>query len=143
LDVGGRSPNEDTWNCQFTFRIYTPSLNSQPIPSHRNPGRQQPPFGASGQELYPAPVLQLTPPEHVCPCGQHPTDPTPGLLFTLTHALPVPQQTSGAPMEEQLFVPAGHANWRLSSAALMRIREKKSSSEMGRNGDVASPVSFP
>jgi hypothetical protein len=115
----------------------------QPMPSQRKPGKQHPPFGASGHEEYPALVSQLMLPAHLCPCGQHPTDPTPGLSFTVIHELPVPQHTSGAPIEEQLFVPEGHANCLFASAALIRIRAKKSSSASGRKGDCASHVSFP
>lgn len=123
--------------------IYSSQWHSQPMPSQRNPGKQQPPFGASGQDEYPLLVSQLILPEHVDPRGQHPTDPTPGLLFTFMQVLPVPQQTSGAPIEEQLLVPAGHANCLLANAARIRIRERKSSSASGRRGDCASHVLFP
>lgn len=115
----------------------------QPMPSQRNPGRQHPPLGASGHEEYPLRVSQLMLPAHVCPRGQHPTEPTPGLLLTFMQVLPVPQHTSGAPIEEQLFVPAGHANCLFDSAARIRIRAKKSSSASGRKGDCASHVLFP
>jgi hypothetical protein len=121
----------------------TCAVYSHPIPSHRKPGKQHPPLGASGQELYPAAVLQLILPAHIWPWGQHPTEPTPGLLLTLMHMLPVPQQTSGAPIKPQLLVPVGHANCRLSSAALMRSPERKLSSVKGRSGDCASHVPFP
>lgn len=113
------------------------------MPSHLKPGKQHPPFGASGHEENPLLVSQLMLPAHFCPSGQHPTDPTPGLSFTLMHALPLSQQTSGAPIEEQLFVPEGHANCRFASTARSRIREKKLSSASGRKGDRASHVSFP
>jgi hypothetical protein len=125
----------------FCLRMFGENL--QPMPSQRKPGKQHPPFGASGHEEYPALVSQLILPAHLCPCGQHPTDPTPGLSFTVMHVLPVPQHTSGAPMEEQLFVPVGHANCLLANTALIRIRAKKSSSASGRKGDCASHVPFP
>jgi hypothetical protein len=113
------------------------------MPSQLNPGKQHPPFGASGHEEYPLLVSHLTLPAHVCPRGQHPTDPTPGLSFTFIHILLVPQHTSGAPIEAQVLVPIGHANCLFDRAARIRIREKKSSSASGRSGDCASHVSFP
>jgi hypothetical protein len=118
-------------------------LYLQPMPLQLNPGKQQPPFGASGHEVYPLFVSQLILPAHVCPRGQHPTDPTPGLSFTFIHILLVPQQTSGAPIDAQVLVPMGHANCLFDKAARTRIREKKSSSASGRSGDCASHVSFP
>jgi hypothetical protein len=113
------------------------------MPSHRKPGKQHPPLGASGHEEYPLLVSQLIDPAHVRPSGQHPTDPTPGLSLTVIQLVPVPQQTSGAPIAEQLLVPVGHANCLFANAARARMREKKFSAARGRNGDCASHVPFP
>jgi hypothetical protein len=115
----------------------------QPMPEQRKPGKQHPPLGASGHEEYPLFVSQLILPAHLCPCGQQPTEPTPGLSLTVIHVLPVPQHTSGAPIEEQLVVPAGQANCLFDKAARTCNREKKSSSVRGRSGDSALHVSFP
>lgn len=111
------------------------SLDLHPTPWHLNPGRQHPPFGASGQLVYPLASSQLALPAHVWPLGQHPTLPASELPDVFMQLLPVPQQTSGAPIASQLLVPSGHLNWRPSSTSRTCMRASQSDCAMGRKGD--------
>ena len=113
------------------------------MPWQLNPGKQQPPFDEFGHAEYPLEVSQLTAPAHVWPSGQQPTDPASELPLTLIHVLPDPQQTSGAPISEQLFVPSGHLNCLFSSTCVICKRARKSSWVTGRNGDLTCTVPFP
>jgi hypothetical protein len=59
---------------------------------------------------------------------------------TVTQSLPDPQQTSGAPTEEQSLVPEGHLNCLLSRMSLTLNRPNHSSSASGRRGELAGIV---
>ena len=61
---------------------------------------------------------------------------------TVTQSLPDPQQTSGAPIEEQSLVPDGHLNCLLSRTSLTLNRPNHSSSANGRSGEPAGIVSL-
>lgn len=81
-------------------------VHSQPISTHAYPGIQQPPPGLFGQLVYPASHV-VTLPEHVCPCPQHPTSPSPVSVIS-SHVSPFAQQLFGRPTLWQVDVPAGH-----------------------------------
>lgn len=61
------------------------------------------------------------------------------------HVLPVPQQLSGAPIEEQSFVPSGHLKSLVKRDARRANRRSGSKiflSACGRKGENASIVRF-
>lgn len=125
------------------MKVVDVASRTHPTPWHLNPGKQHPPFGEPGQLEYPLAVSQLTFPAQVCPLGQHPTFPASELPLVFMQLLPVPQHTSGAPIDSQLFVPSGHLNWRLSNTSLMCMRANQSDWASGRKGDTACTVRLP
>jgi hypothetical protein len=138
VDVPSKTPSHVSTST--TMRVG--SLNLHPTPIQLNPGRQHPPFEEPGQLVYPLASSQLTLPEHVWPSGQHPTSPaTP--LGVLMHVLPVPQHTSGAPIDEQLLVPSGHLNCRFMRTSRMCMRARNSFRACGRRAEEAWHVSLP
>lgn len=142
VDVASRTPVRVSIYL-ITISCWWCVLDLHPTPWHLNPGIQHPPFGEPGQLEYPLAVSQLTFPAQVCPLGQHPTFPASELPLVFMQLLPVPQQTSGAPIDSQLFVPSGHLNWRLSSTSRMCMRANQSDWASGRKGETACTARLP
>ena len=120
-------------------------FNLHPTPLQLYPGKQHPPLSLPGQLEYPLLVSHEIDPEHVCPCGQHPTDPNP-VSGTFMQISVVPQQLFGALSDVHALVPSGHLKSRLkrdARGAIRSIGSKRLDSECGRKGDIAKSVPFP
>lgn len=143
VDVASRTPVQVSIYLGHDILLVVYVLDLHPTPWHLNPGKQHPPFDEPGQLEYPLAVSQLTFPAQVCPLGQHPTFPASEVPLVCMQLLPVPQQTSGAPIDWQLLVPSGHLNWRLSNTSLMCMRANQSDWANGRKGGSACTARLP